>query len=211
MDTEQKERLRCLKLRDLRTLYRRRYGPTLPEDDAGLDDLRLLLEVHSLRQRDAAQFMANEIEVIAPWLPPEAASGLVDSILRQPVYNRAKTGRQIGDAVRLTNAERWTLKLWRLKPFDMTDAECVDYSKFRAKQRIRRNRRAKGIKPRADYDAERKARPKPWLELGISRAKYYRTVRLGVSREHNGPLVVVTYDVSRRDKTLTGVYRVTPH
>jgi hypothetical protein len=51
-------------------------------------------------------------------------------------------------------------------------------AKARRKERDRlrkaSKRRAKGVTPRAVYEANSLSRTKPWVQLGISRAKYYR-------------------------------------
>jgi len=43
LDDSHAEMLRRLRLGNLRTLFRHRYGPTLPDDDAGRAELRELL------------------------------------------------------------------------------------------------------------------------------------------------------------------------
>ena len=57
----------------VRKLLHDRYGPTVPNDDAGTDDLRILLHVkaqcyHPPRREQA---LINEIEIMAPWMTDE--------------------------------------------------------------------------------------------------------------------------------------------
>jgi hypothetical protein len=47
MSKSDKDKIRSLRLGNLRTVLRDRYGHTLPDDDAGLADLELLLDVVS--------------------------------------------------------------------------------------------------------------------------------------------------------------------
>jgi hypothetical protein len=68
------EVLRRLRLGDLRRLLRHRYGPTLPDDDAGRDDLFELLLPVSLRPQSPSLVMRNVIETWAPWMTGEGES-----------------------------------------------------------------------------------------------------------------------------------------
>jgi hypothetical protein len=71
------ELLRRLLLGNIRCLLRHRYGATLPDDDAGREDLfEMLLQV-SLRQKSPAKVMRNTIEVWAPWMDAAEAFELV--------------------------------------------------------------------------------------------------------------------------------------
>ena len=58
------EMIRRLRLGDLKRLLRSRYGHTLPDDDAGREDLRLLLWTISMGQGDWTK-LKNAIEVWA--------------------------------------------------------------------------------------------------------------------------------------------------
>src|SRR5262245_25711213 len=113
------ETLRRLMLGDLRRLFRCRWGAILPDDDSGRDDLELLLRLHSLSPKPAADKMQCHIETIAPWMPQAEATDLIDNLLRiDPRYNRL-SGKEAGERVNLTNAERERFKLWRIVPVDM--------------------------------------------------------------------------------------------
>ena len=67
------ETIRRLLVGDLRRIFRHRYGATLPDDDAGRDDLKLLLLPISLSPKAAAEKMQYQIEIIAPWMPDTEA------------------------------------------------------------------------------------------------------------------------------------------
>ena len=67
------ETIRRLLIGDLRRIFRHRYGPTLPDDDAGRDDLELLLLPISLCAKGSGGEDAIQIEIIAPWMPETEA------------------------------------------------------------------------------------------------------------------------------------------
>jgi hypothetical protein len=62
--------LRRLRLGNLRKLFRDRYGPIFPDDDAGRADLQELLLPISLGPHADIK-MPNAIEVWAPWMKPD--------------------------------------------------------------------------------------------------------------------------------------------
>ena len=64
------EAIRRLPVGDLKKVLRSRYGHTLPDDDAGREDLELLLDLVSFVP-DARFRMKNVIEVWAPWMDIE--------------------------------------------------------------------------------------------------------------------------------------------
>ena len=117
------ERLRCLRTGDLLKLYRHRWGALLPDDDSGRADLFEILCVTSLALKNPKLKMAHIIETLAPWMLPAEAEAEIDHIDSLPIFERTRTSRHLGDNMRLLNSERETLRLWRLLPVDMTDAQ----------------------------------------------------------------------------------------
>jgi hypothetical protein len=65
----------------------------------------------------------------------------------------------------LSNADRERLKLWPIKPYDMTDAELEAQRKTKINERRKAKRQA-----RKDYLASSLNTLKPWQSGGISRA-----------------------------------------
>jgi hypothetical protein len=100
--------------RDLRRIFRHRYGATLPDDDAGRDYLMLLLLPISLCRKAAVEKMQHQIEVIAPWIPDTEAEHLIDQIMQLPLYYRRPSGKELGERIRLINAEREMPNAWRI-------------------------------------------------------------------------------------------------
>jgi hypothetical protein len=163
------ERLRRLKLGDLRRLLRIRCGHTLPDDDAGREYLwELLLLVSQGPEPDLK--MPNIIQTWAKWMDNSEAAQIIDQINRIPIYQRRRTGRQFGEYLNIPNAEREAFKLWRFIPFDMTDQQMKELRKAKDRAGAQCRRRVAGAKPRERALSRRK----PWLTAGISRATWYR-------------------------------------
>ena len=98
---------------DLQKLLRSRYGPTLPNDDAGREDLReLLLPVWLGLEAK----MPKAIEVWAPWMSADEGTQLIDQINRIPLYERKVRARRLGERLHVTNREREALKLQTIAP-----------------------------------------------------------------------------------------------
>ena len=167
------EIIRRLRLGNLRTFFRHRYGPTFPDDDAGREDLRELLLPISVGP-NASIKMERAIEVWAPWMAPDEATQLIDDINRTPIYHRKPTAGTLGQRLRLTNAERERLRLWTIAAHDVTPEQAAEYRRAKEAARKRRYRQSRGSKPRAEYEAAGINQIKPWLMLGISRATWYR-------------------------------------
>jgi hypothetical protein len=172
-DEGRSEMIRRLRLSNLRKLFRNRYGPTLPDDDAGREYLHELLLPISLGPHADIK-MPNAIEVWAPWMHEHEASQIIEQINRTPTRQRKPTARQLGKRLPLTNAERERLKLWTIAPHDMSPEQLVQQRKAKDRARMRMRRLLQGREPRAKYEATSKSRKKPWKIEGISRATWYR-------------------------------------
>jgi hypothetical protein len=176
---DKSETLRRLRLGDLRRLLHSRYGPVLPDDDAGRADLGELLLPVSLGPTPA-RIMANVIEVWAPWLPKPEEKALIARILAMPKRARRPTGRALGKRLNLSNAERERFRLWTIAPADMTDVQMAEQRRAKERLRQRRRRRKLGTQRRAEWLAARLTKQKPWEAIGISRPTWYR-------RRNKGP------------------------
>src|SRR5262249_34193994 len=146
----------------------------LPDDDAGREDLRELLLPISVGP-NADLKMPKAIELWAPWMPRDGAERLIDDINRTPIWQRKPNAKELGERLRVTNAQRERLRLWTIAACDMSQEEAQEWRGAKDRERKRGLRRARGSKPRADYEANSVNRTKPWLALGIKRrAWYYR-------------------------------------
>jgi len=165
--------IRRLRLGNLRKLFRDRYGPTLPDDDAGREDLRELLLPISVGSHADIK-MLNAIEVWAPWIEQKDADAIIAQINLMPIRQRKPTARVLGERLQVTNGERERLKLWTIAPCDMGDS-MPWWRKFKDRERKRRVRQLQGRQSRAAYLAKRTtSKEQPWRALGISRASWYR-------------------------------------
>ena len=89
------ETIRRLRLRDMRNYLRCRSGHTLPDDDAGREDLRELLYPISVGPNPTIK-MPKAIELWAPWMSPAEAGELTDAINLMPIWLRKPSARELG-------------------------------------------------------------------------------------------------------------------
>ena len=167
------ETMRRLRLGDVQKVLRHRYGHTLPDDDAGREDLRELLLPISLGP-EAGRKMENAIEVWAPWMNADEAGQLMDEISLSPIYLRKPTGRVLGQRLRLTFQHRQALGIRTIAPCDMTDEELAERRKARKQYLQWLRRRNGGSTTRPDYLANSLSRTKPWEAEGVSRRTWER-------------------------------------
>jgi hypothetical protein len=172
---------------DLNKLFAHRYGSRredymFPDDDAGLEDLKILLHHYALNNPLA---MERIIKLRAPWVAD--ASNLLAQIDAFPMKWRAET---LGRHLNLTGVEWKALRLRTIAPVDMTKEERVAHSQALAAQRKKAKRRMSGAQPRAEYESKSLSRTKPWEAEGMSRGTWYRkgretsvsTIRINMSR-----------------------------
>jgi hypothetical protein len=173
-DTAKWELIRRLRYGALLRLFRHRWGNELLDDDAGRDDLWLLVTNVSLAAAEPEKKMRHVIEMWAPWMPAEERNAYVKHVWGLDIYERTLTARELGKRLGLTNAEREALKLWQFLPIDKTDVELAEQAKVRERDRRARRRRERGVRTREAYLAELTSRPKPWIGEGISRRTWER-------------------------------------
>lgn len=169
------EGLRRRRLGDIRRLLRYRLQhcrQVLPDDDAGREYLHELLLILSLGAEPERK-MTNAIEVHAPWMERNDAALVTDMILSHPEFARKVTARELGDRLRVTNAERELLDLRTIKPIDMTDAQLEAQRKAKDRARKALKRQKRGCRPRAEYLTQGIASAQPWKVEGIGRTTWY--------------------------------------
>jgi hypothetical protein len=133
-----------------------------------------LLYLASMAPAGAEEKVRNNIELYAPWMQTDEAEELIQHLSLTPHYRKVRTAEELGRLLHLTNAERERLKLWRIRPVDMTAEQLARQTKERERIRRAAQRRKKGIRTKAAYLAELADRPKPWLTEGISRRTWER-------------------------------------
>src|SRR5262245_26026159 len=137
------ERVRRLRKGNLVRLFNFRWGPELPDDQSGREDLLELLRVDALGP-DAAVHMPKTIGLYASWMEAAEATDLIEFMGLMQRKELWPTPKELGERQRLTNAERERLQLWSILPFDMTDAELAEQRKAKKRARAERARRKRG-------------------------------------------------------------------
>jgi hypothetical protein len=155
------EAMRRMRLGDLRRLLNHRYGPTLPNDDAGRESLRDMLCLISTGA-NADIKMPNAIGLWSPWMGKDEAEFLIDDVNRTPIWQRRNSNKELGQRHQVTNAERERLRIWRIAACDMTAEEAPEWRKAKAKARMRKLRQSRGGKSQATSIS----RTKPWVAAG---------------------------------------------
>lgn len=160
----------ALRLHDLARIFRHRYGVTLPDDDAGRDDLTVAIN-HLASLARPRRHIANWIGLWAPWLPAGEMQEMVGAALANPQHWKADA---LAWRLRLTKEERRMLGVTTIGAIDENRAARIKRRRQVERERKARLRRAKGAKPRATYEAQSTASAMPWVTEGISRATWYR-------------------------------------
>ena len=186
--------LRRLRLGDVQKVLRNRYGHTLPDDDAGREDLGELLLPISLGSEPERK-MRNAIEIWAPWMSADEAGQLIDTINQMPSYQRKTPAHELGVRLGLTYQQRKQWGIRTIAPCDMTPAEFLERRKGVAAHKRYLRRRNAGIKPRSEYLATSKSRTKQWEVEGKTRRTWYRQrgtslapIKLPIVRDRPVPL-----------------------
>jgi hypothetical protein len=163
--------IRHLRRKELQRLLYFRWGPILPDDDAGADDAAIMCHSIALLPGDAGHHMAMYLQVSAPWMPERARAAMITDAMAKPLRFRADT---LGARLGLREVERARLRIRTIGATDLTKAERE--ARRREDKRVRRTqkRRKRGVRPRAVYEATSANRTKPWVALGISRRTWYR-------------------------------------
>jgi hypothetical protein len=153
--------LACFRVRDLNGLFARRYGHTLPDDDAARADV--LIMAHHL----AGAALAGDPEVKirrwlglrAPWLAASEVAKIIGAVISS---RKLWTADELAAELRLTATERADLSITTIGAIDMTKRQRRHFRKARKAFKEAQRRRALGAKPRAEYEAHSIAlRPDP--------------------------------------------------
>jgi hypothetical protein len=155
---------------ELKRLFKVRYPLGMPDDDAGHDDLWLMMNAISNYDERVAWAGVN-----AAWLSSAEIDAMAREIGHRPLW---LTAREMGDRLGVTEAERTKHKMKTIRAAGMTD----EMMKARVQQNDRNRKKA-------ERAAARDARPptisetKPWLAEGVSRATWHRRRKDRAERE----------------------------
>jgi hypothetical protein len=161
----------ALRLNDLATLFRSRYRQTtLPDDDAGRDDLAIALN-HLACLAHPRGHITRWIGIWAPWLTVAETAEIVQPILANP---KRWSADSLAWVLKVTKEERAMLGLTTIGAMGETKSSRTKRRQQRDRQRKANQRRIKGAITRKQYEEQSLARAKPWIVEGISRATWYR-------------------------------------
>jgi hypothetical protein len=182
-DRDRDERARypliaALRLRNLENLFAYRYGPTLPDDDAGRSDLYIVAS-HVLRFGAPEVHIPAWVRLWCPWLGEEECAKLIADVKRERKYWDADA---LGEELNLTDDVRTALEITTIGAVDCSKAKRVRRAKSNDAHYQRVKRAEAGAKPQA-MSTERTA---PWKDLGISRRTYYRKGLSGTGTDSSG-------------------------
>ena len=156
-------RMAYFRLPELERIYADRWGPVLPDDDAGRSDLFIAFNHLAHRGGDVLARMAKWARMWAPWMGEAEVRWRALRVAQRPLRWNADS---LGKLLRLTDADRQRLRIKTIGACDVTKAE---------RDRLRRERwnTKRRRQTREGYLATNTAsRAKPWEAEGISRAKW---------------------------------------
>jgi hypothetical protein len=152
-------------LGDLQIFFDDKYGATFPDDDAGRDDLVVLL--HYVAQLGDARTTTACAAHRCPWIKAEEYTAMIAGIERAPLRWRADA---LASEIGLDNRTRTRLGI--------TTIGAIDFGKAKRIKRRRKlntaDKRARRAAAGATSHAASAERLTPWIALGISRRTYYR-------------------------------------
>jgi hypothetical protein len=166
------------RIHDLNKLARFRYGRDFVLPDTA-DGRALAMAMITHQPYKPSEWLDRFCGERAPWLDP-------DEIDRKAL--RPKKAAALGQDLNLEAVERLILKICSIRPYDMTCGELTAWLKKRKRRRDaitkQARRRIAGKQSRAEYLASHaKSRTKPWQQLGLTRAQFYRKGLHRIGRE----------------------------
>jgi hypothetical protein len=124
--------LRCAELN--RYAYDR-YGPFLPDDDAGKDDAFVMVHHLALMSGDKGSRIEAWLTARTPWMSADGIATLIDTVIAKPLRWRADT---LAKRLNLKEADRARLRITTIGAADMTKAEREAATEARKRQAKRR-------------------------------------------------------------------------
>ncbi|BEV45975.1 hypothetical protein [Afipia carboxidovorans] len=163
-----------VRLREIERLFAHRWGGQLPDDDAGLDDLELAAHHIAHLDGDAVDHILRWAWEWAPWLWSRSGIDPVAFASRIAANPRRYKADTLAWRLRLTKDVRATLGITTIGAIDCNAEMRAALRRKKKRNKAVAKRRAAGRVRRADYEANSLSKAKPWEEMGMSRAKWYR-------------------------------------
>lgn len=179
MSREQKYRrgskklLALLRMREMERVFAHRFGDYLPDDDAGMEDLTLAANQIAQMEGNAEDHILRWAFEWAPWFFRQKD---VDPVLfarriaKSPRRYKADT---LARLLNLTMSDRTAIGITTIGAIDCNKQQRAALRRERNRVGAEARRRARGAKPRAQYEAESLSRTKPWERMGMSRSTWY--------------------------------------
>lgn len=189
-----------LQLGAVRAILKDRYGAgsehwTVPDDDAGRDDINILAEVLAAIPGKTHGAVVREIRTRAPFLTDSEADHIAEASAAFEVQKLVNT-ESIGNRINLSDEKRRALKTWTIRPAGYSKDDLKREAKEREAARKREKRaaeraarppkeppahggwKASGLPKSTFYDRQKNPPkpkgPKPWELEGVSRTTWYR-------------------------------------
>lgn len=160
-----------LRLRELHRLFAARYGPTLPDDDAGRDDIEIVAHHLAWLPGNTRTRIDSWIALYAPWMGIDERGMLIDRVTTgRKRWSADELARLLG----LTMKERTKLAIRTIGAIDMSKRERIKLRKERNRFATNARRRAQGVRTRKEYLANAASRLEPWKAEGMSERTWYR-------------------------------------
>jgi hypothetical protein len=170
---QRKVHITYIRLQEIGRLINARYGAVLPDTYIGRQFAEIYAH-HLVHLGGGIAFfrgMAAWANMFLPWMQTNELKGLIDKV---EAFPRRFKAQKLGMLLELTNEERYELHITTIRAFNVSE------SRFRAVRRItraakdRQRRRARGCIARIQYEANSLSRLRPWDQLAMSRATWYR-------------------------------------
>ncbi|WP_210241925.1 hypothetical protein [Bradyrhizobium elkanii] len=161
----------AVRLRDLERFFRYRYGDTLPDDDAGRDDLLVAAHHIATTYRAPDRHIRAWASLWAPWLSDAECTDLIAQVVKKPISWKPDT---LAWRIGLTDAVRTLLGITTIGAIDCNKEQREQRRQGKKNAGKTARRRDAGAVSRAEYEAASAARNKPWEALGMSRRTWYR-------------------------------------
>jgi hypothetical protein len=160
-----------VRVRQLERVFVDRYGPVLPDDDAGRDDVYVIAN-HLAHRPDAAQRIRVWVRLWAPWMSDIEIDELIAMVVPSPMKWKADP---LAERIGLDDATRTRLGITIIGAVDCKKAKRARRRKERDAARHKALRAKAGARPRAASAAQ----TEPWKKEGKSRRTWYRHRRNG--------------------------------
>ena len=119
---------------------------------------------------------------------PADAEAILEEAASTPKQMKAD---ELAKWLGVTYVERQKLGLTRIGAKDVGKRSRTILRKLRDRRAKERKRRERGARPRSEYEANSLSKTKPWEQLGLSRARWYRIGRPAVNEAETSPSTAV--------------------